>query len=827
MQKSINPGDYSFDQAYAALVESHRRSVDRATLIKRASAEMVEFVSRPAKEGHSLIHLLAMGAADRYGPNRNGDAFYKLARSLKLVDPDWVSTHVANGDKHTKSADTFANNTVTGLKDDCQTFTTHGKVYEHHKNQPDKGDPICGEILKSAYNDKMDRVELLIEVPDKQWSDDLQKLASDQLVPFSMSCIIDPNLPVLTSRGYLPISGVKVGDLVLTKRREWQPVTKAVKRKYSGRVVWISLRDSHYRLGLTADHPVMSSKPVQPAVAAAESGSPVDKPPKPDWICAGQVGKGDQMYGVLPIGVPDFVPIDNERLAALLGWALGCNISKTNHDLTNDDVDIVNVLGLHYGQWDFMMGVYPGLFNSSEEVRRAFLAGFLDASPMVIGSTITTVTVTDLLVLTSIRDLFRSLSIPATTRVVQVAAPSNGKARKKKKNGGLVPQLCVPTYMLNHMIPYSLVLQSPELGAGLKAADQHTADYLSTLYIPTNVDNVDFDEVSNATVYNLEVAGTDNSYLAGGYIVHNCHVPYDICSYCGHKSKKRSEYCDHLTKNIGDMTKEGHLISAVNDKAVFFDISKVRRPADRIAYGLKKAASHSHVNEESAIESRELPAELKFLDTADGEKVRRRVALMNKLSSIHKRLEVMGVKKVGPVELSRHMGDLENLHKAGSTPAKIAQFLTAMANENCLLRPDEFVAMTRGAGHHKLAEQVLNMGSLWEYMDKKSEAHAVRVAADTTWDPDRWYPGNALAMSKFASNFTQSHKMEYHVVRRNASAWALAKNAGMQKQAVVQSSEFENTVDSYAAYVLGFLDDVTYREPSSATETIESVALLT
>jgi hypothetical protein len=72
-----------------------------------------------------------------------------------------------------------------------------------------------------------------------------------------------------------------------------------------------------------------------------------------------------------------------------------------------------------------------------------------------------------------------------------------------------------------------------------------------------------------------------------------CKVAYDVCTDCGNKSPSREKYCDHLKNHITSVTKTGHQIFAINDEPTFFDISKVVRPADRIAYSLYKAA-HVH-----------------------------------------------------------------------------------------------------------------------------------------------------------------------------------------------------------------------------------------
>jgi len=85
-----------------------------------------------------------------------------------------------------------------------------------------------------------------------------------------------------------------------------------------------------------------------------------------------------------------------------------------------------------------------------------------------------------------------------------------------------------------------------------------------------------------------------------------CRVPHDTCSFCKHAAKTRDEYCTRekcaaggcksnltrLVKVAGDL----HHLHVDNPNPTWFDISRVFRPADRIAYGAKadyltKAAS--------------------------------------------------------------------------------------------------------------------------------------------------------------------------------------------------------------------------------------------
>jgi hypothetical protein len=121
-------------------------------LMKRASTIFGDDYDAMAPDkNHVGIHVVALGAFEHYGANRNADGFPKQA---------CVAYH--------------------------PTFVKHGHVYRHHKNKdPQKA---LGNIVKSAYNQEMGRVELYIHAHKEKARDELQKLAEDGEIPFSMAC---------------------------------------------------------------------------------------------------------------------------------------------------------------------------------------------------------------------------------------------------------------------------------------------------------------------------------------------------------------------------------------------------------------------------------------------------------------------------------------------------------------------------------------------------------------------------------------------------------------------------------------------------------------
>ena len=175
MIKTIMPGDYEWSDQQAVLFDVGSHGFDRGQMQKRASAGLFDGVDIKPKPGRSIMHVIALGDAERYGANRNADFFYGTPREIEFPEP--------KGDlKSIKLA--------TGCIERAWTFEKYAKVYRDHKNK--KTDKAYGDVLKAAHNHAMARTELLIDVPndDPVWRDDVEKVANGEDIFFSMSCKI-------------------------------------------------------------------------------------------------------------------------------------------------------------------------------------------------------------------------------------------------------------------------------------------------------------------------------------------------------------------------------------------------------------------------------------------------------------------------------------------------------------------------------------------------------------------------------------------------------------------------------------------------------------
>ncbi len=135
----------------------------REGITKHASVGDDYFRTITPIPGHSIVYVLALGAWETYGENRNGDSFSEFPYKEEETPP-WI----APGDVLPQHYKSFEN----------------GHNFRHHVNKdPNKR---VGDVMKSFWNPMMHRVELLIDLDNKKAPDLADRIASGEYPPVSM-----------------------------------------------------------------------------------------------------------------------------------------------------------------------------------------------------------------------------------------------------------------------------------------------------------------------------------------------------------------------------------------------------------------------------------------------------------------------------------------------------------------------------------------------------------------------------------------------------------------------------------------------------------------
>lgn len=171
-------------------------------------------------------------------------------------------------------------------------------------------------------------------------------------------------------------------------------------------------------------------------------------------------------------------------------------------------------------------------------------------------------------------------------------------------------------------------------------------------------------------------------------------APHDICSICGREAHTEDEHCEHYKRMPGAVLEDGNAVYVISDKGLYHDISRVKVPAERIAFSLKKIASADTLVDLSPKTINKDGLKL-FMKSASAEK---RLDILTKLAAIEKRIKAMGDKLVDKKVLklftqekkASGLDSAENLNKFLSY-ANEKEILGGLNQSKCVLSPEEFI----------------------------------------------------------------------------------------------------------------------------------------
>jgi intein/homing endonuclease len=661
ISKLIFPDAFDFGMPTASLIPLHSRGIDDGWLHKRAAMfdTDLEFERKP---GHQYIHLISVGATERYGPNNNGDAFIRKGASHTCPDPK---------DPSRKTID------LTGglVEYHDKTFMKNGAVYKQHVNKHENGTP-SGYIVKAAYNMPMDRGELIIGVEEDKWRNELQKVANDESIYFSMGCFTAGTLITMADGKQKAIEEVEAGDTVRMHDGSIGTVECTKTDEKVDDVLMTIKPSGGIALECTTNHPFFVV-PREKLINSAHRfvGKDVDVLKEGSWKHAACLELGD--YVVTPIDDtverPEYMTTEFMRLLGYylaegyllfdgkdtpvavrftvhkeekaadeipeLCAALGtAKLAHINGDKNSPNVATITVRdsGLAERFWTLCgkgaknKQLDEELLNAPKELILEMLGtyhngdgGFYSNTGIGSKGNAYFSTASDGLAV-QLQLLFAKLGAPVSINTIQ-----HRTSRSAGVERGFTTeyQVWCSKEATALLVPYAVKL--PEFIDEVRGRRDR---FVVNGYMLTRVNKIDREEAS-FTVYNMEVASEQHSYLANGVAVHNSDCPEDICSYCHNEAHTLKEYCPHLKDHLMKIASDGTQVCALTPRPFFHDISGVGRPAEKICFGLRKVAGQVISGAELAEMYAIAPPAHMF---PAGSTLSRRYNLLQKLAKIEK-----------------------------------------------------------------------------------------------------------------------------------------------------------------------------------------------
>jgi hypothetical protein len=295
-----------------------------------------------------------------------------------------------------------------------------------------------------------------------------------------------------------------------------------------------------------------------------------------------------------------------------------------------------------------------------------------------------------------------------------------------------------------------------------------------------------------------------------------CKVKYDVCNICGNCAPSRKEYCDHAKYQLGETLSNGKPVGVWNPSPKFFDISMVRRPADRLGFMMKKVAEYAP-EIRSGAELGEYVAEAS-----------KKVANLRKLSLIQKVLNgnITAAKTDdGATREVKQFNDSVAAPAAASMPPlddnairqliayRPAEVLSTLASMGILLTTPEFIK-------YFVWKFAPNIDIPEEYLDRAVAAqHQVFSAlAENPELLDSMEATGCLELSPENVNQALAEKMGSWVEKRSQHRDWIVKRAMFGLR--------QTTRDPTTGYTPGDFDLVSVRDPNTgkAYQTTKSVA---
>ena len=342
------------------------------------------------------------------------------------------------------------------------------------------------------------------------------------------------------------------------------------------------------------------------------------------------------------------------------------------------------------------------MFNSSDEIKLAFLGAWIDGDGFTDNKGVHISSCNFPLILQG-RDLLLTLGIPSSIyRIDHTKCETSGR-----ENSGLEYTLNLSWIDAEKLIAVSkkvndtqrFITSQPRKKPGCLRA---TSDPTLFAY---RIADIEIEEVTDVTVYNFEVE-EDHSYLLGGVISHNSKQAYDECSWCGHKAKTDKDRCKCIPAHLGEINKQGQMCGMHNPNPRWFEISHVKRGADRIGLALGKLAEDSRIRPMLPTDYLNLygdiyvPEELTISKKASDKR-----ELLKKLAEIEKHVDAIAhgavkdskdkfikqhahkISKTTPVEAK----DMDDLRKHSPGPA-----LKSLADNGVIFSPEDFIKYLLG-----------------------------------------------------------------------------------------------------------------------------------
>ena len=286
---------------------------------------------------------------------------------------------------------------------------------------------------------------------------------------------------------------------------------------------------------------------------------------------------------------------------------------------------------------------------------------------------------------------------------------------------------------------------------------------------------------------------------------------HDVCSWCNHIAKTDKDRCSHIPDNIGEINKHGEMCGMINPDPRWFEISYVKRPADRIGMSLGKLAaditrpmtSADYLNVYGDLY---IPDDIMLSKKAEDKR-----ELLHKLAELEKHVEA--VAKSNPITTKdkfikehghklKHTANIDDTSMESLRKMEPSMVLKTLADHGIIFSPEDFsryLFSDRVSPAH-VQGMKSHLPSIYNKIDKGDAGKAVN---SETFEPN--HAGTVPdSLKKTVSKLHEGHSLEEGPAMRRMMMIII--NTGSPKEEPTKEASDLEFAKKYAEYQLSTLN---------------------
>jgi hypothetical protein len=286
-----------------------------------------------------------------------------------------------------------------------------------------------------------------------------------------------------------------------------------------------------------------------------------------------------------------------------------------------------------------------------------------------------------------------------------------------------------------------------------------------------------------------------------------CKIPYDTCTFCGKKAKTEKDRCSHIPKQLGELREDGVECAMDNEDPNWFELSHVKRAADRLGVTFSKLAGvNTQEEEEVNYNNIYIPEEVLISKKAQDKR-----HVLDKLAKMEKYIDSIAtpitskekfIKEDAPKAAKTKIDDvtMDELRKL-----EPAQALRVLSENGILFSPEDFAKylFDKKVGKDKIDGMKSHLPNIFSSEDNGE------LVNNENFEPDNLFSTLPSKFKEMLGKLKENNSLfSGPGVRRIVSITITSGGSEMKKKEKTKEASDLELAKQYAAYKIAALNHI-------------------